>query len=79
MLARLTQLVNKFEGTTDTQQELGVMIVYLPKPDGGQRPIGLLPSIARLWGRIQVPVAKAWEISHRLPCFVRAGLDCEMA
>eukprot|EP00973_Karenia_brevis_P014474 1972678-Karenia_brevis.AAC.1 len=28
-----------------------VLIVLLAKPDGGRRPIGLLPTVVRIWAR----------------------------
>ena len=38
-----------------------VVVVLLPKPDGGFRPIGLLPKDPRIWMRIRRPAAKRWE------------------
>ena len=37
-----------------------VMIILLPKPDGGRRPIGLLPTLVRVWMRARGPLARAW-------------------
>ena len=45
-----------------------VLIVLLPKPDGGFRPIGLFPTVIRLWMRARISLARAWESAHRLPC-----------
>ena len=42
-----------------------VMIVLLPKGDGGRRPIGLLPTLVRVWMRIRGPVVRAWRASLR--------------
>ena len=36
-------------------------MVFLPKPDGGQRPIGLMPLLARVWSRVRQKVCAAWE------------------
>ena len=36
-----------------------VLIVLLPKPDGGLRPIGLFPTLVRLWMRTRAAVARA--------------------
>ena len=36
-----------------------VLICLLPKTDGGLRPIGLLPSLIRLWMRARLDVARA--------------------
>ena len=44
-----------------------VLIVLLPKLDGGLRPIGLFPTIIRLWMRTRVCIARAWENAHALP------------
>lgn len=38
-----------------------VIIVLLPKPDGGFRPIGLLPLLPRIWMRARRDVAQVWE------------------
>ena len=35
-----------------------VMTVLLPNPDGGVRPIGLLPTTVRVWMRARVEVAR---------------------
>ena len=45
-----------------------VLIVLLPKSDGGLRPIGLFPSVVRIWMRARICVARAWEAVHALPC-----------
>ena len=37
-----------------------VMVVLLPKSDGGRRPIGLFPSIIRIWMRMRLQVAQQW-------------------
>ena len=41
-------------------QCLANSIVLLGKPDGGERPIGLLPFLVRLYIRIRRPLAKQW-------------------
>jgi len=46
-----------------------VLIVLLPKPDGGRRPIGLFPVIIRVWARARAQVARRWEAENG-----RAGL-----
>ena len=38
-----------------------VLIALLPKPDGGFRPIGLLPTPLRLWMRARRKAARRWE------------------
>ena len=37
------------------------IVVLLPKPDDGFRPIGLLPALARIWSRARRDVALQWE------------------
>ena len=44
-----------------------VLIVLLPKSDGGLRPIGLFPTIIRIWMRARVSIARQWESTHALP------------
>jgi len=46
-----------------------VLIMLLPKPDGGRRPIGLFPVIVRIWARARAQVARQWETDN-----ARAGL-----
>ena len=57
-----------------------VLIVLLPKPEGGFRPIGLFPTVVRIWMRARVCVARAWEAAHALPClFGGAGMGAQRA
>jgi len=52
-------------------QQVGVVaIVLLPKGDGEFRPIGLFPTIIRIWMRARVCVARAWEAGNALPCLL---------
>ena len=46
-----------------------VLIALLPKADGGLRPIGLFPSIIRIWMRIRLPVAQKWLRENERPFF----------
>ncbi len=46
-----------------------IVICLLPKPDGGRRPIGLLPGIIRLWMRARLNVARSWQTEHDRPYF----------
>ena len=61
-LAKLAQLLNECEkqGRWPQSCEL-VLIVLLPKADGGKRPIGLFPSTVRLWMRARSRVLRKWE------------------
>ena len=38
-----------------------VVIVLLPKPDGGRRPIGLFPTPIRIWMRARSDIARRWD------------------
>ena len=46
-----------------------VLICLLPKPCGGKRPIGLLPSIVRWWMRARIDVVRAWQTSNERAYF----------
>ncbi|CAK0805455.1 unnamed protein product, partial [Prorocentrum cordatum] len=39
-------------------------MVRLPKPEGGCRLLGLMPTLVRVWGRARRPITKAWEPAH---------------
>ena len=38
-----------------------VDVVFLPKPGGGERPIGLICTLMRIWSRCRRRYARAWE------------------
>ena len=40
-----------------------VVVVLLPRAEGGFRPIGLIPNTPRIWMRVRRIEAKAWELS----------------
>ena len=44
-----------------------VLIVLLPKSSGGFRPIGLFPTVIRIWMRARYGLARAWQATHSLP------------
>ena len=44
-----------------------VLIVVLPKGDGGFRPIGLFPMEIRLWFRCRLNLTRIWEAQNALP------------
>ena len=41
-----------------------VVIAMLAKPQGGFRPIGLFPTLVRVWMRLRLPVAQAWQAAN---------------
>ena len=57
-----------------------VLIVLLPKPDGGLRPIGLFPTVVRIWMRARSRIAQAWEAAHASPLlFGGKGMGAQRA
>ena len=46
-----------------------VLIALLPKSSGGLRPIGIFPTLIRVWFRLRAPVIRAWERAHERPYF----------
>ncbi len=46
-----------------------VLIVLLPKPDGGRRPIGLFPTVVRIWFRARIEIAKLWDSAINIDAF----------
>ena len=51
----------------------GANIVFLPKPTGGERPIGILPTLYRVWCRCRRPLAHQWESQHARDYFWAAA------
>ncbi len=78
MLARLYRLA-EWLGTWPALMHL-ILIVLLPKPDGGRRPIGLFPTLIRVWMRARVDIAKAWDAAHQIAgCFGGPGMGAQRA
>jgi hypothetical protein len=50
-----------------------VVIVLLPKQDGGRRPIGLMHGVVRLWARVRGRIAREWEIANFRPIHLWRG------
>ena len=80
-LLALALLLTCFEALGEWTRALDlVLIVLLPKADGGFRPIGLFPTIIRLWMRSRVCIARAWEAANALPSlFGGAGMGAQRA
>ena len=58
-LQALIALFLAFEASGSWCQAVNmVLIVLLPKPDGGRRPIGLFPTIVRIWMRARIGTAR---------------------
>ena len=45
-------------------QAMGTVIGLMPKPKGGERPIGILPTLQRLHTAIRAPWVSAWETGY---------------
>jgi len=57
-----------------------VIIVLLPKKTGGRRPIGLFPTMVRIWMRARIIVARVWEAANAMPTvFGGAGMGAQKA
>ena len=64
-LASLINVLHLVEKKGKWPEELDlVMIVMLPKPDGGSRPIGLFPTLIRIWMRARSTQARDWEAAN---------------
>jgi hypothetical protein len=82
------ETVEAFIDLMELAEELGdipgaqdvIIMVFLGKPDGGKRAIGLMSFILRLWFRIRRPEHVAWEMSHsRCSTVGVRGNTCEQA
>jgi len=57
-----------------------VLIVLLPKNEGGYRPIGLFPTVIREWFRVRLLTVQTWERNNELPSvFGGAGMGAQKA
>ena len=57
-----------------------VLIVLLPKGDGGYRQIGLFPTVIRVWFRVRLVTVKVWESQNELPSvFGGPGMGAQKA
>jgi ribonuclease HI len=45
------------------QQVQQILVALIPKADGGRRPIGLLPTIVRIWEKVRRPIMSSWRCS----------------
>ena len=64
-LLALINLRMKMEQVGEWADDLDlVLIVLLDKADGGRRPIGIFPTIVRVWMRARAAHARAWEAAN---------------
>lgn len=80
-LEALAALLNKIEAVGTWTPALDpVLVVLLSKPDGGFRPIGLFPTLVRVWMRVRTPVARRWEQDNADGCmYGAAGMGAQRA
>ena len=77
----LIELYSKLEeaGTWSDELDL-VLIVLLGKSDGGRRPIGLFPTLIRVWMRARTPLARGFENANADTCiYGSAGMGAQRA
>ncbi len=73
LLNALARLLVAAEGAGRWPAALGwVVVVLLAKAEGGFRPIGLFPSLIRLWMRVRRRQLRDWEADHQR-AFLYAG------
>ena len=61
-LESLIRILHLAEDSGRWPDELNlVLVVLIPKADGGTRPIGLFPTVIRAWMRVRSPLVRAWE------------------
>ena len=80
-LAALASLLMAIERHGEWPPELHlVLIVLLAKSDGGFRPIGLFPTLIRVWMRARTVQARAWEAqNHSKEIFGGRGMGAQRA
>ncbi len=65
VLEALIDIFMRAEATGRWPAGIGLVVVaLLPKGDGGFRPIGLFPSLIRIWMRMRRDLAQKWEREH---------------
>ena len=76
-----TDLLNDVERTLTWPAQIQTLIYFLvPKTPTGVRPIGLMPSIVRVWERMRKPILDQWMISQtRSYDWACKGRSAEMA
>ena len=65
MLTELGKIFKEAEKKGVWGKHIGVVITALiPKGGGGWRPIGLLPTLIRLWARVRAGIVQRWEAEN---------------
>ena len=67
LLLLLVQILMRCEAEGQWPDSVAlILIALLPKPDGGYRPIGLVPLLPRVWMRARKDLVSQWEAKcHR--------------
>ena len=80
-IAALAELLMTIERSGEWPPELNlVLIVLLAKSDGGFRPIGLFPTVIRVWMRARTAQARAWEArNHSRDVYGGKGMGAQRA
>ena len=62
----IAAFLNAVEGGGRWPDEVATSLIHLiPKPGGGRRPIGVLPTIVRIWERTRKGIAQRWSREHQ--------------
>ena len=81
-------LVQGFAGLLGAIERVGawpavmqtVLIAQIPKSDGGRRPIGLLPTLVRVWEKVRKPIVSQWRATiHRSYNYADRGKSAQAA
>ena len=68
LLGVLANLLNSIEESGLWPQSYAVSVLHLiPKPSGGRRPIGLLPTLIRLWEKTRKEAIREWRHKEAMP------------
>ena len=79
-IIEVINLMVAIENADTLPRQLVLIIVFLAKPSGGTRPIGLIIGSMRLWAKVRRPLADEWERAHSRPYFFAAkGKSAEHA
>ena len=61
----IADFLNYAEREGQWPESISTALTHLiPKADGGRGPIGVLPTIVRIWERVRKPVVQAWMASN---------------
>ena len=66
---RFLAILQGFEDNPGWFLDMVTHIVFIPKPEGGVRPIGLLCLVAKIWSKLRQPMCRDWEKAHRMDFF----------